>query len=71
MKVLTRAGALGPAVKRIGQGLVLLGLLGLVGAGMIRSHSAPGQAGAQMAATNGQIHQGSQAATNGDIHISA
>jgi hypothetical protein len=49
--------------------LVLLALLVLSGAGISRSHSASGQAGAQIAATNGTVHIGGLAATNGGIHI--
>lgn len=84
MKSLTKAGTL-VAIKRIGQGLVLLSLLALLallGTGVSHPRSAlypqpsdpePGSS-AWIAATNGTIHVGGAttpalAATNGDIDI--
>ena len=72
MKLSAKGLALVPAVKHIGQELVLLSLLALlalVGAGVAGSHLASGPAGAQIAASVGDVHIGSQAATNGTIHV--
>ena len=75
MKSTTKAAALVPAVKQIGQGLVLLALLallGLVGTGVRHAHTAP--TGVRIAGTSGDIHIGSATspapdATNGTVHV--
>jgi hypothetical protein len=71
--------------RHVGSGgsLVLLALLGVMGAGMSHAHQGAVPTGglmaplsdpndpppSSMAATNGDIHVGEMAAINGDIHI--
>ena len=76
MKSTTKAEALVPAIKHIGQGLVLLALLallGLVGTGVSHAHAASAPSGVRIAGTNGNIHIGGATApapdSKGIIHI--